>query len=72
MSEQIRTGTTVKWNWASGSATGSVKSVHHDRIERTIDGSKIVRNGSDDDPALEIEQEDGGLVLKLRSEVKRA
>ena len=72
MSEQIRKGTEVEWSWGSGSATGKVTAVHHERVERTIDGSSITRNGSDDDPALEIEQEDGGRVLKLRSEVHRA
>jgi hypothetical protein len=29
-------------------------------------------NGSDEDPAYVIEQEDGARVLKLRSEVERA
>ena len=33
---------------------------------------EITRNGTDDDPALLIEQEDGTRVLKLRSEVSRA
>lgn len=72
MSEQIRKGTTVRWHWGSGSATGKVTSVHHERVERTIKGERITRNGSDDDPALDIEQEDGDRVLKLRSEVERA
>jgi hypothetical protein len=72
MAEQIRTGTTVEWNWTSGVAQGKVTAIHHDRLERTIKGSKIVRNGSQDDPALELEQDDGTRVLKLRSEVRRA
>ncbi len=72
MSEQIRKGTTVEWEWGSSTAEGKVTAVHHERVERTIKGSTIVRNGSDDDPALEIEQEDGTAVLKLRSEVQRA
>ena len=38
---------------------------------RTLGGSEIVRNGSDDDPAYVIEQDDGARVLKLRSEVER-
>ena len=33
---------------------------------------KAPRHGSDDDPAYVIEQEDGTVVLKLRSEVERA
>jgi hypothetical protein len=41
-------------------------------VTRTLSGSEITRHGSDDDPALLIEQEDGARVLKLRSEVSRA
>lgn len=40
-------------------------------MTRTLGGSEITRNGSDDNPALLIEQEDGSRVLKLRSEVER-
>lgn len=72
MSEQVRTGTVVEWDWGSGTAEGKVTAVHRERIERTIKGSPVVRNGTDDDPALEIEQDDGTTVLKLRSEVTRA
>lgn len=72
MSEQIRQGTVVEWDWGTGTAHGQVRGVHHERVERTIKGERITRNGTDGDPALEIEQEDGGKVLKLRSEVRRA
>jgi hypothetical protein len=40
------------------------------RITLTIKGSEITRNGSEDDPALQIEQENGDRVLKLASEVR--
>lgn len=72
MGETIRKGTEVEWTWGSSKATGKVVELHRDRVERTIEGEKIVRNGSDDDPAVEIEQEDGTKVLKLRSELRRA
>jgi hypothetical protein len=68
----IRTGTPVTWSWGNGTAEGKVTEIHHDKITRTLGGSEITRNGSDDDPALLIEQEDGTEVLKLRSEVERA
>lgn len=32
---------------------------HHDKVTRTTKGEKVTRNGSDDDPAYVIEQEDG-------------
>jgi len=67
----IRKGTNVKWKWGNGYATGEVESTHTDSITRTIKGSEVTRNGSDDDKALVIKQEDGGKVLKLESEVER-
>lgn len=67
----IRTGTTVTWKWGSSSASGKVTEVHHDKVTRTSKGSEITRDGSDDDPAYVIEQEDGTVVLKLRSEVEQ-
>ena len=68
----IRTGTSVSWSWGNGSAEGKVVEIHHDKVTRTLKGSEITRNGSADDPALLIEQEDGSTVLKLQSEVERA
>lgn len=68
----IRTGTEVKWSWGSGTATGKVKETFSEKVSRTIEGNEVTRNGSDDDKALLIEQEDGGRVLKLQSEVERA
>ncbi|HSE71656.1 MAG TPA: DUF2945 domain-containing protein [Nocardioidaceae bacterium] len=68
----IRKGTTVSWSWGNGTAEGTVVEVHHAKVIRTIKGSEITRNGTEDDPAYVIEQEDGSTVLKLRSEVSRA
>jgi hypothetical protein len=68
----IRTGTEVSWSWGNGTATGKVVEIHHDKVTRTLSGSEITRNGSDDDPALLIAQDDGAQVLKLHSEVSRA
>lgn len=68
----IRKGSTVTWKWGQGTAEGTVTAVHHDKVSRSIKGSEITRNGSDDDPAYEIEQDDGTKVLKLRSEVEQA
>ena len=67
----VRTGTTVSWAWGAHRAEGKVVEVFHEKVTRTLAGSETTRNGSDDDPALLIEQEDGARVLKLRSEVER-
>ena len=68
----IRTGTTVSWAWGGSRAEGTVVEIHHAKVTRTLKGSEITRNGSDDDPAYVIEQDDGTTVLKLRSEVEQA
>ena len=68
----IREGTSVEWQWSGSTASGKVVEVHRARVTRTLGGSEITRNGSEDDPAYVIEQTDGARVLKLRSEVSRA
>ena len=68
----IREGSEVTWSWGNGSATGTVVEVHRASVTRTLKGSEITRNGSADDPAYLIEQDDGSRVLKLRSEVEHA
>ncbi|MFG0328492.1 MAG: DUF2945 domain-containing protein [Phycisphaerales bacterium] len=68
----IREGTKVRWKWGDGYATGIVVQRSEQEISRTIDGSTVSRDGSSDDPALVIEQDDGQTVLKLDSEVERA
>lgn len=67
----IRKGTTVTWKWGNGTAEGKVKETYTEKTTKTIDGSEVTRNGSSDDKALYIEQEDGGKVLKSESEVER-
>lgn len=70
MSNSFRSGQAVKWNWASGSAKGEVKEKFERRVQRTIKGTKVVKNGSADNPAYLIEQEGGGKVLKRGSELQ--
>ena len=68
----IRQGSAVTWKWGSNRATGTVTEVHHGKVTRTTKGKEVTRNGSEDDPAYVIEQDDGTTVLKLASEVERA
>ncbi len=69
---KITEGTKVKWKWGDNWAYGKVKSIFTEKTTRKIKGAEITRNGSQDDPALYIEQEDGDNVLKLESEVQKA
>jgi len=67
----IREGSEVSWAWGSGTGRGKVVEIHRSKVTRTLAGSEITRNGSNDDPAYVIEQQDGARVLKLRSEVEQ-
>ncbi|GAA4399311.1 DUF2945 domain-containing protein [Nibrella viscosa] len=66
----IKKGDQVRWKWGAGHAEGKVVEVHHEEVERTIDGKQIKRNGSGDNPAVLIEQDDKQRVLKLASELE--
>ena len=68
----IREGTEVKWKWGNGYGEGKVEKTYSKSVTRTIKGSEVSRNGSEDDKALYIVQDDGDHVLKLESEVERA
>ena len=62
-------GSSVKWKWGSGIGEGKVEESFDRRVQRTLKGAKVVKNGSAGNPALLIVQEDGARVLKLRSEL---
>lgn len=72
MSEKYQPGTKVQWNWGDGTGTGKITEVFTERVEKTIKGSEVVRDASEDEPAYLIEQEDGDEVLKSHSELNRA
>ncbi|WP_299417737.1 DUF2945 domain-containing protein [uncultured Sulfitobacter sp.] len=65
-------GDKVKWSWGNGHGSGEVQSVFEEKTTRTIKGNEVTRNGTQDDPALYIKQDDGDAVLKLASEVDAA
>jgi hypothetical protein len=62
-------GSKVKWKWGSGTAEGKVEERFERRVQRTIKGAKVVKNGSKENPAVLIVQDDGDKVLKLESEL---
>ncbi|MEM7697403.1 MAG: DUF2945 domain-containing protein [Verrucomicrobiota bacterium] len=68
----IKEGTKVQWNWGDGTASGKVTEIHREKVTIDSDGTEVTRDGSDDNPAYVIEQDDGTIVLKLQSEVERA
>ena len=72
MSNAYRKGDHVRWSWGAHTAHGTIEDRFERRVQRTIKGSKIVRNGTKANPAYLIVQPDGGKVLKEGSELSKA
>lgn len=68
MARQV--GDTARWTWSGTTTHGTIKQIYTQRVSKTIKGSTIVRNASEDEPAYLIEQDDGDRVLKLDSELE--
>ena len=69
MTAQAGKGKSVTWIWGSGIAQGKVEESFARRVQRTLKGARVVKNGSAENPALLIRQTDGDRSLKLRSEL---
>lgn len=68
----MRKGTQVTWKYGTGTATGKIEETHKESVTLKIKGSDITRNGTPDNPAFVIVQENGDKVIKLKSEVSAA
>ena len=69
MANSYRKGQAVTWHWGTGTAHGKVEERFERRVQRTIKGAKIVKNGTAANPAYLVSQDDGGRVLKRGSEL---
>tara|TARA_R110002049_G_scaffold305056_3_gene501156 strand:+ start:111861 stop:112079 length:219 start_codon:yes stop_codon:yes gene_type:complete len=72
VSQKFQVNQYVQWNYGSGTATGQIKESFKEKVTKTIKGSEVTRNASDDEPAYLVEQEDGDQVLKSESELSDA
>mgnify|MGYP000926002674 CR=1 FL=1 len=66
----MKIGDEVGWQWGSGLAMGEVIEIHAKRAEIESKGKHIVRNGSNDDPAVVIRADNGSKVIKLAHEIQ--
>lgn len=71
MANAFRAGEKVRWHWGSGTAHGKIDERFDRRVQRTLKGAKVVKNGTRDNPAYLIVQDDGGRVLKRGSELEK-
>jgi hypothetical protein len=65
-------GDAVTWTWGAHVARGQVAERFERRVQRTIQGERVVRNGSQAEPAYLVTQDDGGRALKSQSELHAA
>lgn len=72
MTAHFRDGEEVRWYWGAGIAHGTVESRFEKRVSRTIKVKRITRNGTPDNPAYLIRQQDDGRMLKRGSEIEPA
>jgi len=66
----VKKGDDVTWNYGKGKAKGTVAEVHEEDVEKTVQGAKVKRKGSAEEPALVIKQGDKK-IIKSSSEVKK-
>ena len=72
MSKTYQTNSKVEWDWGNGVAKGYIREVFREEITKTIKGTIVTRKANEDDPAYTIEQQDGDMVLKSHSEIRKS
>ena len=66
------TGDEGIWNWGDGTANGRIVERFTSKVSRSIKGTEVTRDASEDEPAFLIRQDDGGEVLKSVTEIEPA
>jgi len=64
-------GTRVSWRWGAHTAIGRIARIFDHDVSRTIKGTPVSRQASDEEPVYMIEQDDGARVLRSHSELSR-
>lgn len=70
--EEFSVGDYVVWKWAGSFAHGTIIDIKLERTTIESKGATIVRNGSQEDPAILIAMDNGTLVLKLAHELQKS
>jgi len=69
MTKPFAEGAEVSWAWGAHRARGRIRQSFTRRVQRTIEGTRVVRKASPDEPAYLVEQADGARALKSHSEL---
>ena len=65
----FKKGAKIEWKWIGSRAEGVVVEVYAEPVTMTIKGKKITRKGSPAMPAYLVRSKNGGVALKLESEL---
>ncbi|SOD78937.1 hypervirulence associated TUDOR domain-containing protein [Spirosoma fluviale] len=66
----VKKGDSVTWKYGKGTAEGVVAEVHTEDVEKKVQGTKVKRKGSEEEPALVLQQGDKE-IIKSASEVSK-
>ena len=66
----LKKGQNAEWKSGRGTGEGEVGEKFTSDVTRTIEGTKVLRHATSDEPAYLLKQKDGGKVLKSESELK--
>jgi hypothetical protein len=69
MANSFRKGQKISWKWGPHEAQGVVVERFERRVQRTIEGARIVRRGTPDNPAYLVRTDDGKVALKRGTEL---
>jgi hypothetical protein len=70
MAQEFRKNQHVRWNHGAHTAHGQIHEVFKEKVTRTIKGSEITRNATEEEPAYLVVQDDGDKALKSQSELQ--
>lgn len=67
----VKKGDSVTWKYGKGKAEGVVAEVHTEDVEKKVQGARVKRKGSKEEPALVLKQGDKE-IIKSASEVSKS
>jgi len=71
MSDHFAIGAKVSWTWGANEAHGKIVERFERRVQRTIEGTRVVRRGTAENPAYLVRTDEGKTALKRGSELRR-
>lgn len=66
----FQVGDRVQWSWGEGEAVGVIQEIIKEPITLELRGTMVRCEGSEEDPAFLIRQDDGDELVKRSSEVE--